>query len=45
MGRIQSVTATPELLLNANGTGDNAVYDLSLDDVQEEENNAWRYSK
>ena len=40
MGRIQSEMATLKLLLNANGTGDNAIYYLSLDDVQEEENNA-----
>ena len=40
MGRIQSEMATLKLLLNANETGDNAIYYLSLDDIQEEQNNA-----
>ena len=40
MGRIQSEMATLKPLLNANRTGDNAIYYLSLDDVQEEEINA-----
>lgn len=40
MGRIQSEMATLKSLLNASGTGDNAIYYLSLDDVQEEEINA-----
>ena len=40
MGRIQSEMATLKPLLNANGTGDNTIYYLSLDDVQEEEINA-----
>ena len=40
MGRIQSELARLKLLLNTNRTGDNAIYYFSLDDVQEEENNA-----
>ena len=39
MGRIQSEMTTLKPLLNANETGDNAIYYLSLDDVQEEEIN------